>query len=319
LIAADDRQKEHDGLLKVRAGRRACLLPALLFLLFLTACSDSGTDPRRHAVLRALDHSMTWLSAHPPDPASASIGELTLDAWPWTIYSRLHPDAEIRDRSASEARKRLLGLVPEVEPTIVALSYWAVLLRNFEFHNLDTSAYREALSRVDMETVLEAGNPTTNLWITELLRRSGISIRSQVGESYLVKSSASGINSFKPTVRGAYALYHEIAPTTDLGRERIRIFSDVQVEFVRTVLPELLEVSLKAGDTDAVAEVLITASLLGERRQRYFEEGIKWLLSRQREDGTYGKAKENDRKRAPVHFRHGVLVASWALLESLRD
>jgi hypothetical protein len=319
LTATDAAKKKHEGVLKVRAASGVCFLLALLILQFFPACSAPGAGPRRDAVLRSLDLSLEWLTANPPDPVSASIGEVALDAWPWTIFSRLHPDGKTRTKGASEARKRLLGLVPEVEPTMVALSYWALLLRNLEFHNLDTSKHREALSHVDIENVLKAGNPTTNLWITELLSHSGLKVDTQVSESYLVKSAAAGMDSFRPTVKGAYALYHEIAPATDLGREGIRIFSEAHLGFARRILPELFEVSLKAGDTDAVAEVLITASLLGERKQRYFDEGIEWLLLQQRADGTYGEAKESDVKRAAVHYRHRILVVSWALLESLRD
>jgi hypothetical protein len=306
------------GFRSKKAGRGAALLLVVLLAQVLVACTDTPPDPSREGILRALDRSLSWLTAHPSDPDGAQIGELTLDAWPWTIYSRLHPDPEIRARSAEEARSRLQGLEPRVEPTLVSLSYWALLLRNIESHNLDTAAYREALSRMDIEAILATGNPTTNLWITELLRYSGIPGKSRVKETYLVTNAAAGIARFKPTVRGAYALYHEIAPATDLGRKPIRVFSNDQVEFARRVLSALLEVSRNAGDTDAVAEVLITASLLGERERRYYGDGIEWLLTQQREDGTYHDARTRNARLPSSHFRHGILVVSWALLESLQ-
>jgi hypothetical protein len=90
------------------------------------------------------------------------------------------------------------------------------------------------------------------------------------------------------------------------------------VEFARGVLPALLEVSRSAGDTDAVAEVVITAALLDERERDFYAEGIAWLLAKQREDGTYRDARTGNARPAPRHSRHGVLVVSWALLESLR-
>jgi hypothetical protein len=85
----------------------------------------------------------------------------------WTICSRLHPDPEIRVRCAEEARERLQGIEPKVEATLVSLSYWALLLRNFESQSLDITVYREALSGVDIDSILQVGNPTTNLWITD--------------------------------------------------------------------------------------------------------------------------------------------------------
>ncbi len=316
--SANDKQTGKSGLPDLRVSLGAALLLAVLLVQVFVACTKSPSDLSRERVLRALDRSLIWLSSNPPDPISASIGELTLDAWPWTIFSRLHPDAEIRVRSGEEARKRLQGLEPRVEPTLVSLSYWALLLRNLESQNLDTTTYQEALAHVDVEAILETGNPTTNLWTTELLRYSGIQSELRVEETYLAKSAAAGIDLFEPTVRGAFALYHEIVPVTDLGRKPIRVFSDDQVEFARRVLPALLKVSRNSGNTDAVAEVLITASLLGQREQSFYGEGIEWLLAQQREDGTYRDARTRNKRLPSAHYRHGILVASWALLESLQ-
>jgi hypothetical protein len=301
---------------------KGCRGVAILLAIFLTqgliACTDISPDPRRQKVLLALDRSLNWLDEHPADPARASIGEVTLDAWPWTIFSRLHPDPEIRVRCAAEARARLQGIKSRVEPTLVALSYWALLLRNFELQSMDTTVHREVLSHVDIEAILKAGNPTTNLWTTELLRYSGIPRESRVEETYLARSSAAGAERFKPTVRGAYALYHEIAPASDLGRKPISVFSNEQLEFAQRILPALLKVSQHAGDTDAVAEVLITAAILNEREKSYYRTGIEWLLARQREDGTYRDARTTRERMPPTHFRHSILVVSWALLKFLQ-
>ena len=295
---------------------------ALLLLAFLAqalaACADAPSDAKREPVLRALDLSLGWLAANPPDPARVPIGEVTLDAWPWSLFSRLHPDPQVRARSASEVRARLGTLEPEVEPTLVALSYWALLLRILESQDLDATPYREALSGVDIEAILADGNPTTNLWISEMLRHSGFPSESRVEETYLATTAADGAGRFEPTVRGAYALYHEIAPAADLGRAPPSVFSRARLEFARSILPALFDVSRNAGDTDAVAEVLVTAALLGERERAFYREGIEWLLAQQRDDGAYRDARGGGGSLPPQHFRHGVLVVSWALLESLR-
>ena len=302
----------------MRAGQSTVLLLLALLAQALAACADAPSDATREPVLRALDRSIGWLGAHPPDPDRVPIGEVTLDAWPWSLLSRLHPDPQVRARSATEARARLQYLEPEVEPTLVALSYWALLLRIFESQNLDATPYREALARVDIEAILADGNPTTNLWISELLRHSGVPIESQVEETYLATAAAAGSGRFEPTVRGAYALYHEIAPAADLGRAPPSVFSKARLEFARSILPALFEVSRNAGDTDAAAEILVTAALLGERKRAFYREGIEWLLAQQRDDGTYRDARSAGASLPPQHYRHGVLVVSWALLESLR-
>jgi hypothetical protein len=301
---------------------RACGCSALLLLGLLaqalTACADAPADEERERVLQALDLSLVWLAANPPDSARASIGELTLDVWPWSLFSRLHPDREVRARSAGVARARLRTLEPKVEPTLVALSYWSLLLRILESQELDTTPYREALSGADIEAILADGNPTTNLWITEMLRHSGFRSESRVEETYLATTVAGRTGRFEPTVRGAYALYHEIAPAADLGRAPPSVFSDAQLEFARSILPGLFEVSRSARDTDAAAEVLITAAILGERERAFYRDGIEWLLTQQRDDGTYRDARSAAGWLPPQHFRHGVLVVSWALLESLQ-
>jgi hypothetical protein len=302
----------------MRVVRGAALLVPGLLAQVLVACADAPPVPGREEVLQALDRSLSWLVAHPPDPAGAPIGELALDEWTWNLFSRLHPDPKIRARTAEGSRARLRSLEPRVEPTLVSLSYWALLLRNLVSQDLDATAYRAALSRVNIDAILAKGNPTTNLWTTELLRYSGIPGASSVEGTYLATSAATGLDRFEPTLRGAYALYHEIAPVTDLGRGPVRGFSDDQVQFARRVLPALLERSRSAGDTDAVAEVLITASLLGERRRSFYGEGIEWLVARQREDGTYRDARARAPAPPPAPFRHAILVVSWALLESLR-
>lgn len=302
----------------MRVGRCSALLLLGLLAQALAACADAPADEGRERVLQALDLSLGWLAANPPDSVRASIGELTLDAWPWSLFSRLHPDRQVRVRSAREVRARLRKLEPKVEPTLVALSYWALLLRILESQNLDATPYREALSGVDIEAILADGNPTTNLWISEMLRHSGFPSESRVEETYLATTVAGRTGRFEPTVRGAYALYHEIAPAADLGRAPPSVFSGVQLEFARSILPALFEVSRSAGDTDAVAEVLITAALLGERERAFYRDGIEWLLAQQRDDGTYRDARGAGGRLPPQHFRHGVLVVSWALLESLR-
>ena len=68
---------------------------------------------------------------------------------------------------------------------------------------------------------------------------------------------------------------------------------------------------------DATAEALVTASLLGETENAPYRDTIEWLLSQQRLDGTFQAARDRARPRTVDEDRHGVLVASWALLTAL--
>ena len=75
------------------------------------------------------------------------------------------------------------------------------------------------------------------------------------------------------------------------------------------MLVDLLAVSRDANDTDAAAEVLVTAALVGEQEMPYYREGISWLLGRQRADGTF--------VRAPASVATGTRC-SWGVGRSSR-
>jgi hypothetical protein len=303
---------------RTRSLRRYAPRLAGLVALALGACAHLERGALREPALHSLDRSLQWLAAHPPDASRAPIGERILDAWTWELFARLHPDPRVRALAAAETRARLSSLEPGVEPTVVALSYWALALRNMVDQDVDATPHRAALARVDLEEVLAGAMPTTRLWTRELLRHAGVPGESSVAGTYLATRAAKGIERFEPTVRGAYSLYHEIAPVTDLGRAPPRGFSDDEVEFARRILPDLYAVSRRAEDVDAVAEVLVAAALLGARERDYYRDGIEWLLARQAQDGTYRRPREAGPAGPARHYRHAVLVASWALLETLR-
>jgi hypothetical protein len=268
------------------------------------------------AALQALQKSIEWLDANPPDPATANLGSIAMDAWSWALFARLHPSDAVRQRAKQEARKRLGQLEPVIEPTPVAVSYWAVLLDSMGTVGIDTSPYLAALSKIDLSEVVKKMSPTTALWTSGILRSRGIAVEVEPATT-TVATDAAG-SDWKPTVRSAYAIYHEIAADTDLGRAAPRLFNQRQLDFVRRALPQLLEVCIAEPDTDAAAEVLITAAILDQRERPYYVDGMRWLIAQQRSDGTYFSGRDLKRDRAPENFRHVVAVGSWAVLESLQ-
>ena len=159
-------------------------LPCVVLALGLLHCSAAGPgasapqDADRKAVLDALQRSLAWLESHPPNAHRAKLGALGMDAWAWSIFARLHPEATLRERAAEEARRRLRGIPPRVEPTATSVSWWALLLRVMQSHQIDTAPHRAALSAVDLADVLHDMNPTTAFWTTQLLRHSGMAIES---------------------------------------------------------------------------------------------------------------------------------------------
>ncbi|MBW2316150.1 MAG: hypothetical protein JRH10_18420 [Deltaproteobacteria bacterium] len=296
-----------------RRSRRLALWAALL--LGSAACaSDSSNDDTR-ATHEALARSLVWLERHRPEPGS-KLGNHVLDAWAWERFARLHPDATVRARARSEARSRLAALEADAEPDFVALSYWATALRCRAALGLDPDPLRSRMQAADLERLLRESSPTTALWSAELLRFSGVELTLPARTTLL--SSAAVDPDWAPSHRDAVAIYHELAAASDFGRESVRGFSAEEIAFARRAHPVLFSVVRGEGRTDAAAEILISGAILGQRDEPWFADGIVWLRTRQREDGSYMRAGQRPDPPADAR-RHGIVTASWALLESLQE
>lgn len=266
---------------------------------------------------KALARSLAWLEAHPPDPAADPLGDVCLDVWAWYLFATLHPDAAVRRHAGNETDRRLRALPPPEAVTVVSASYWAVLLRLLQLRGIDGDSHRIPLTRGDLAGAIQTATPTTRFWTAEFLRRANIHVMEpDFSETFIAVGTATPSPAYAPNTRDAYRLFHELVPMTDFGREApARLHSD-HVAFVRRVLPGLLEVSITAGDTDAAAEVLVSAALMGQRNTSAYQKGIAWLLARQGPAGTYASARDRNSPQEPNRFRHVVLVASYAVLTS---
>jgi hypothetical protein len=203
--------------------KRSVLILGLL--LVLPSCERAQPAGERaqpaskssdEAALQALQKSIEWLDANPPNPATANLGSIGMDAWSWALIARLHPSDAVRQRAKQEARKRLGQLEPVIEPTPVADSYWALRLDSMGAVGIDTSPYLAGLSQIDLSEIVKKMSPTTALWTSGLLRPVGIAV--EVDPAATVVATDAAASDWKPTVRSAYAIYHEIAGDTDLGR-----------------------------------------------------------------------------------------------------
>ena len=296
---------------------RAGIYTALAALVwFGLSCSGSGESAPKgvaqtESVTQALSRSLVWLDANVPDSRADPLGSLCLDAWAWAVFALWHPDPAIVARTGREADRRLRALEPPMSWDLVSLSYWVTALRLMQLLGIEEDAGRRALQEVDVEGISSTGNATSAWWVMELARYSGHPSSPDLSGTFLARASHQA-RAERVTVRDAVRLYHEVAAATGLGRSSAA-FERAQLDFARRAVPALIEVSTNEGDTDAAAEVLIAAALLGMRNTAAYRDGIAWLLARQKEDGTYTRAPGT----RPGDYRHVVLVASWALLTSL--
>jgi hypothetical protein len=190
-----------------------------------------------------------------------------------------------------------------------------VILRCAGSQGLDTQPLAVALAAADLEELLARSAPTTAWWSSQLLRHAGLPVASSGGPPAIAAAAAQGA-AYRPSVRDAYAFYHELASASDFGRRPLSAFPPEQLDFVREAHPRLMALVLEQGDTDAVAELIVAGALLGQRNAPHFDAAVAWLLERQLDDGTFrGKRPA----RGTSDTRHGVLVGTWALLVYLSE
>jgi hypothetical protein len=276
------------------------------------AAEEVGAETLR----TALGQAYSWMQTHPPDPKGEKIGSLTLDVWAWDRFAAFHPQQSIRKAAAEQVRQRLLTLPPPGEPSPVHLTYWAVLLRLLDVHGVDRLDYRHAAAGVDLDMALLKFKPTTVWWTRRLLAFSGLDAKPDFSPTFIARQAVTAEDSFTPSLANVYQVFHELVPATDLGRLPLQLTRD-QKAFVVRALPALLRAARAKGDTDAVAEALISAALVGMRDSPAYRQHIAWLLSRQRTDGAFESHRDAGRTQAAAHYRHVMVVANWALMTAL--
>ena len=283
-------------------------------ILFASAVSLHGEEEPRRAAARAVDRTVEWLRANPPEQ-DARLAVHGMDIWTWNLVSRLHSDRAVRAEAAARVRDGLRALGRPKAPDWIALSWWAVVLRCVDSQGLDTQPIADALLASGLDGPLEQSAPTTAWWSSQLLRHAGLEVESKRGRTAIADRFGKR-GDYRPSIRDAYAFYHELAAAADFGRQPLSTFTSEQLAFVREVQPELMALAQKQADTDAVAELVIAGALLGQRDEPYFDAAIDWLLERQLDDGTYLRKEP---AQGTSDTRHAVLVGTWALLVYLSD
>jgi hypothetical protein len=231
------------------------------------ACTRTPPHPERTRTLATLDHSLAWLDGAQPDPTQTAFGYQCLDAWTWHMFATWHPDEAVRRRAAATTALRLAAIRPPARWNGVALSYWSLALRIMAAGDEPPAAALATLSGVDLTAALADSDATTRWWTLALLQQAGVPVAADPAGTFVVTRAADGAAA-PLTVTNVYQLYHEIVPAAGLGLAPIQGFTAEQVAFAATIAPALIDVATRSGDTDAVAEALATAAVLGGRETR---------------------------------------------------
>ena len=297
----------------------------------------------------ALQRTLSWIEAHPRDwpDTGEKIGNYGLSLWSWVLFATMHPDEAVRARCAREASRALRAPLRGDARTVgqriagakwqdwIQLSYFATLLANA--HVLDDAAAVDDIVRVGLggldlpklhaETVSRSAS--TAFWTFNLLHHAAVGRELPVSKAGTKLAEAAALHAEgkppRPSIQYVSGIYHELAALSNLGHAPLvpaaadddthgARFTARELDVARAFLPALVALAVQRDDADMAAEGLIAASLLGQRGEAFFVDGVHWLVERQNDDGTW-KA----RRPGADAFRHGVIICSWALFEAMKD
>lgn len=113
-----------------------------------------------------------------------------------------------------------------------------------------------------------------------------------------------------------YDITHEVFAVSNFGdRDPKRFLLDHEVEFLRNIIEQGVTRYIEKGQLDILAELIVCAKMLDHTQFPAFDEGIKFILNAQKKDGSFGVIERMAYLGRPNLYRHGVLVALWALIQ----
>jgi hypothetical protein len=119
-----------------------------------------------------------------------------------------------------------------------------------------------------------------------------------------------------------YHLIHEIFAIFEYGfRQTQNVFTPTDRDYLRDVLPDLIQRVLHEHNADLLAELLSCMTYLEWQSAPMYRQGFTYLLDHQNPTGTWGSNYESRRKRYGKYldqnlYLHTTLVALRALIEA---
>lgn len=111
-----------------------------------------------------------------------------------------------------------------------------------------------------------------------------------------------------------YDITHEIFALSSFGdKNPQQMLMPREIEFVKEILKKGFSIYLPKKQLDILCELVVCAKMMDYADFPEFNETINFILSSQKEDGTFGLIpRMKDLGRGNL-YRHGILVAVWAL------
>jgi len=126
-----------------------------------------------------------------------------------------------------------------------------------------------------------------------------------IGKSYV---------SDKDVTNYFYDVTHEIFALASFGdKDPEQMLMAKEIEFVRRMLAEGISLYLPKKQLDILCELVVCAKMMNYTDFPGYQETLDFILNAQQEDGAFGLIpRMKDLGRGNL-YRHGVLVAAWAL------
>lgn len=297
--------------------RRALLTAGLLAGLCRAAI---GAEPvasvEARELRRAIDRATAWVERYQTDPEQVILQEFVFDAWSRHLIATLHPETATRARVGAALDRDLRRVRPVAPTTLVPMTYWALLLRVMQQRGVDTKRHVAATPvEQQLEQLLAGATSTTAYWTAHLLALSGVRTgpRDYFATTWLAEHAGADPTTYQPSVKDCYRVFHEIVPHTDLGTKPT-VLTPAQRTFAGPAIARQLAFARAQRETDALAEVLVTAALMNRQSDPEYTAGAAFLLSQQQDDGTFLRPGNPRPVSDPENARHTVLVALWAML-----
>lgn len=111
-----------------------------------------------------------------------------------------------------------------------------------------------------------------------------------------------------------YMIAHEIFSMANFGDRDPRLFLDEEaLQFLQETIPLGISKSIEWSEVDILAELMICARLLQYSDCEEFEEGVRYIIDAQEEDGSFGTSLRAAQMGMSEVTRHVVVMALWAL------
>lgn len=124
-----------------------------------------------------------------------------------------------------------------------------------------------------------------------------------------------------------YDITHEIFPLGDFGQKKITAFRESDRDYLRRLMPAMVDAYTAGGNIDLLAEALVCMRFLDFEDMPAYRKGLDYILANQNPNGSFGRyerEREQMRVSRPRYdvdiggYLHTTEVCLWALAEAVR-